>query len=168
MRELEDWMREAGELGQGPGQYALGQGYLALGDKAQAREHLETAWALDYQESHVAYALVLVLGQLYQEQLLEVEHQYQQQRTRADPGDTSPQQWREQHRQRLNEDLLAPARDRLRYLQQRQDAPVPRDYVEALLCFYEDRPDDALKRLDALGDGPPWFYAAPRLRGDIF
>ena len=167
-QELETWLREAGEQGQGPGHYALGQGYLSLGDKAKAREHLETAWKLGYQESHAAYALVQVQGQLYQERLLEVEHQFQQQRGKAEPGDTSPQHWREQHKQRLEQELLEPARAHLRALQQRRDAPVPHGYVEALLSFYEGRLDEALMRLELLGEGPSWFYAAPRLQGDIF
>ncbi|MFY0526226.1 protein kinase domain-containing protein [Archangium gephyra] len=167
-QELETWLREAGEQGQGPGHYALGQGYLSLGNKEKAREHLETAWKLGYQESHAAYALVQVLGQLYQERLLEVEHQFQQQRGKAEPGDTSPQHWREQHKQRLEQELLEPARTHLRALQQRRDAPVPHVYVEALLSFYEGHLDEALMRLELLGEGPSWFYAAPRLQGDIF
>ncbi|WP_324950103.1 protein kinase domain-containing protein [Archangium sp.] len=168
MRELEDWMREAGEPGQGPGHYALGQGFLALGDKAKAREHLETAWARGYHESHVAYALALVLGQLYQEQLLEVERQYQQRRGQTlEPGTPPPEQWREARRRDLELRFRDPVLKMLRKVESKE-APVPPDYVEALLAFYEGRLDEALKRLDALGNGPPWFYETPRLRGDIF
>ncbi len=165
MRELEAWMREAGEPGQGPGHYALGQGYLALGNEAKAREHLEAAWARGYQEPHVAYALALVLGHLYQERLLEVERSYRQRLGKPESGDTSAQQWREARRGDLERRLRDPA---LEYLRRSEGTPVPPDYVAALLAFYEGRLDDALVRLDVLGDGPPGFYAAPRLRGDIF
>jgi serine/threonine-protein kinase len=39
--------------------------------------------------------------------------------------------------------------------------------VAALVAYYEGRFDDALKHLQAIGDGLPWFYEAPKLRGDI-
>ena len=43
---------------------------------------------------------------------------------------------------------------------------TPRE-VAALVAFYEDRFEDALKQLDTIGTGLPWFYEAPALRGDI-
>ncbi|PTL79961.1 serine/threonine-protein kinase [Vitiosangium sp. GDMCC 1.1324] len=165
MRELEAEMREAGDLGQGPGHYALGQGFLALGDQTKAREHLEAAWKRGFREPQVAYTLALVMGHLYQERLLEVERDYQQQRGKADPSDTSPQRRREARKQELERSLRDPA---LAYLRRSAGAPVPPDYVAALLAFFEGRLDDALARLDALGDSSPGFYEAPRLRGDIF
>jgi hypothetical protein len=44
MAALEAELRDAGEQAVGPGHYALGRGYLALGDEARARESLESAW----------------------------------------------------------------------------------------------------------------------------
>ncbi|MCY1073865.1 serine/threonine-protein kinase [Archangium lansingense] len=165
MRELEADMREAGNLGQGPGHYALGQGYLALGDTAKAREHLDAAWARGYHEPRAAYALALVLGNLYQQQLLEAERQYQQLRAKTGPGDTSPLQQLEARKRELERHFRDPA---LGFLRRSEGAPVPPDYVAALIAFFEGRHDEALARLDALGNGPPGFYAAPMLRGDIF
>ncbi|HYO71736.1 MAG TPA: serine/threonine-protein kinase, partial [Archangium sp.] len=77
---LNTTMHQAGDLGLGPGHYALGRGYLALGDKQKAREHLEAAWERknQNQQPHLAYTLALVLGQLYQEQRLEMEREYRQ------------------------------------------------------------------------------------------
>jgi eukaryotic-like serine/threonine-protein kinase len=165
MRELEAWMREAGAPAEGPGHYALGQGWLALGDELAARRHLETAWERGYREPQAAYALALVLGHLYQARLLELERDYAQQRARADPSDTSLQQQREARKRELEQRLRDPA---LAYLRLSEGAPVPSAYVAALLAFYEGRFAEALGHLDACGDGPPGFSAAPRLRGDIF
>ncbi|HZH75353.1 MAG TPA: serine/threonine-protein kinase, partial [Archangium sp.] len=73
MGELEAEIRQGGTLALGPGFYALGRGALALGDLEKAREHLEAAWQHDFREPRAAYALALVMGQLYQQQLLEAE-----------------------------------------------------------------------------------------------
>jgi serine/threonine-protein kinase len=40
--------------------------------------------------------------------------------------------------------------------------------MRALLAFYEERYDEALTQLDLIGERLPWFYEAPKLRGDIF
>ncbi|MFP2913362.1 tetratricopeptide repeat protein, partial [Pyxidicoccus sp. 3LFB2] len=143
---------EAGALAVGPGHYALGRGALALGDVASAREHLEAAWSQGFHEPRVAWALALVMGHLYQEQLLEAE------RLRA------PEQ-RESRKQDIQRQYRAPA---LEWLRQSQGADVPSpEYVAALLAFYEDRLDEALAKLDAMKDRLPWFHEAPLLRGDI-
>ncbi|NMO16366.1 protein kinase [Pyxidicoccus fallax] len=152
MRDLESTLRDAGPMAEGPGHYALGRGFLALGDEARAREHLETAWQRGDQEPRVAYALGLVLGHLYQEQRLEAE------RLRDATA-------REARLREVEARYRAPALD---FLRRGEGAEVPApEYVAALLAFHEDRPDDALAKLDALGARLPWFHEAPLLRGDI-
>ncbi|PTL75542.1 serine/threonine-protein kinase [Vitiosangium sp. GDMCC 1.1324] len=152
MRELEAEIHEAGTLAVGSGHYALGRGALALGDVALAREHLEAAWSHGFREPRVAWSLALVMGHLYQEQLLEAE------RLR------NPEQ-RESRKQDIQRQYRAPALD---WLRQSQGADVPSaEYVAALLAFYEDRLDEALAQLEAMKDRLPWFHEAPLLRGDI-
>src|SRR5213078_608388 len=73
MDQLEDEIQRAGALAVGPGYYALGRGYLALGDDAKARDQLEAAWQHDFREPRVAYALALVMGHLYQQNLAAIE-----------------------------------------------------------------------------------------------
>ena len=157
---------------QGPLHSALGKGCIALGDKPQAREHLEKAWASGYQTPEVAYALAVVLGQLYQEQLLEMERRYRQRLGTRLEGEPTAEQWRKTRLQELERDWRNPTLEKLQWLEERMgkdsgDAPAPPAYVKALLAFYEGRFDEALKHLDALGEVLPWFYEAPRLRGDI-
>ncbi|MFP2906206.1 serine/threonine protein kinase, partial [Pyxidicoccus sp. 3LFB2] len=56
----------------------------------------------------------------------------------------------------------------LDFLRRSEGAEVPApEYVAALLAFYEDRTDEALAKLDALGTRLPWFHEAPLLRGDL-
>ncbi|ADO76061.1 Serine/threonine kinase family protein [Stigmatella aurantiaca DW4/3-1] len=153
MAALEEEIRQGGEPAQAPGNYALGRALLALGDPERALPRLESAWRGGYHDARVAYALALALGQLYQEQLLEVERL-------RDTG------LRELRRQALEQRYRDPA---LGYLRQSEgaDAPSPH-YVAALLAFYEGRHAEALSELDAMRTTYPWFHEGPQLRGDIF
>jgi serine/threonine-protein kinase len=152
MGELSAEINNAGPLAVGPGHYALGRGYLALGEDEKARELLESAWQRGYHEPRAAYALALVLGQQYAVELRDVE--------RIESKDR-----REARRRDIEQRYRDPA---LSYLRQSEGAEVPsREYVAALVAYYEGHLDDALARLDAIGVGLPWFYEAPALRGDV-
>ena len=152
MRALEGDIRQAGGDAQAPGHYALGRALLALGDAQGALERLEAAWREGYQEPRVAYALALALGQLYQEQLLEVEWM------------RNPEQ-REARRRELEQRYRDPALTWLRR-SEGTEAPSPH-YGAALLAFHEGDHERALGELDALGTPTPWFHEVPLLRGDI-
>jgi serine/threonine-protein kinase len=56
-----------------PGAYALGRGYLALGEDTLALPALQEAWDRGFREPRAAYALALVLGRHYQRAHAEVE-----------------------------------------------------------------------------------------------
>ncbi|HEX8434570.1 protein kinase domain-containing protein [Archangium sp.] len=152
MAEIEEDIRQAGALAAGPGNYALGQGFLALGDEATARSYFENAWRQGFREPRVAYALALVMGHLYQQRLLEVER-------------IKEPELRESRRHDIERRYRDPA---LAYLRQSEGAEAPSSgYVAALIAFYEDRLDDALAQLDKQDDGLPWSFELPKLRGDI-
>jgi serine/threonine-protein kinase len=144
--------------------YALGMGHLALGKSDTAQTCLESAWALGYQKPRSAYALALVLGHRYQEQLLVAERDYRQQRGQDSANPSAAEQQREARKRQLEQRYRDPA---LFYLKRSEGAPVPPGYVAALLAFHEGRFGDALARLDELGGKPLGFYQAPKLRGDI-
>jgi serine/threonine-protein kinase len=154
MDALAEEVRAGGALAEGPGHYALGRGYLALGDDERAAEELATAWARGFQEPRAAYALALAEGHLYQRALHEVE------RLPADLRAARRREVEARHRE--------PA---LRYLRASGGPEVPSPaYVAALLAFYEGRYDDALAQLDGIardGGAQPWFYEAPLLRGEV-
>ncbi|HEU4536155.1 MAG TPA: serine/threonine-protein kinase, partial [Polyangiaceae bacterium] len=152
MRALGEEIRRAGPAAEGPGRAALGQGYLSLGDDDEALAELEAAWRAGYREPDVAYALAVVVGHRYRRERLEAERLREPERREARLREAE-RRWRE------------PA---LAYLRQSEGAEVPSGaYVAALLAFYEGRLDDALARLEAAGESPPWFYEAEALRGDL-
>ncbi|AEI62805.1 protein kinase domain-containing protein [Corallococcus macrosporus] len=152
MAALEAEVGEAGALAVGPGHDALGHGLLALGEDAAALKHLEAAWASGFHAPRTAWAMALVLGHLYQDGLREAERLRIPERREARVAEL----------RRLYRD---PA---LEYLRQSQGANVSSpEYLAALIAFYEDRLDDALARLDAMGPPRAWFHEALQLRGDI-
>ena len=152
MAELDDEIRRAGAVAAGPGHYALGRGYLALDEDGKARVELEAAWQHGFREPRAAYALALVMGRLYQQNLLVVER-IEQPPERAARQRAIEQQYR------------TPA---LGYFAASKSTDVPSsEYAAALAAFYADHLDEALTDLDAIGRGLPWFYEAPALRGDI-
>jgi predicted Ser/Thr protein kinase len=152
MNELDGEIRQAGAVAMGPGHYALGRGYLALDDDAQARAELESAWQHGFREPRVAYALALVMGRLYQQSLLAAER----------IEDREP---REARKRQIEQQYRDPA---LAYLAASKGAEVPStEYVAALVAYYEGHLDEALRHIDVSSGGLPWFYEAPELRGDI-
>jgi hypothetical protein len=152
MAKMQEDMRQAGTIANGPGHYALGRGYLTLDDDEKAREHLQLAWDAGYREPRVAYALAVVVGRQYQEKLLETER-------------ITDAAQRDARKQDLETTLRARA---LGFLRQAKGAEMPSPaYLEALMAFYEGRLDEALDRLKAVGDDLPWFYEAPLLRGSL-
>ncbi|WP_395825514.1 protein kinase [Archangium minus] len=163
MEELKAEIRQGGEQALGPGHYALGRGALALGDIDKAREHLEFAWQKGFHEPRVAYAIALVMGQLYQQQRLEVAPSDDGKMLEVAGSDHSkvPEFLLRDIEQRYRDPALA-------YLKQSQGVEAPSaEYVAALVAFHEGRLDDALAQLDAMSGKLPWFYEAPMLRGDI-
>ena len=124
MDALDAEIRQGGALAVGPGHYALGRGWLALGDDARAREHLEIAWREGSREPRVAHALALVMGHLYQARLLEVESLQ-----------SAP--LREARRRELEREYRDPA---LEWLRRGEGAEVASpEYMAALIAFYETR-----------------------------
>ncbi len=152
MVQLREDMRQAGTFANGPGNYALGSGYLTLDDDEKAREHLQMAWDAGFREPRAAYALALVLGRRYREKLLEAE--------RIPSADQ-----REARKRDIEATLRAPA---LAFLRQASGSDVPSPaYLEALQAFYQGRLEEALDRLKRVEDDLPWFYEAPLLRGSL-
>ncbi|NOK21719.1 protein kinase domain-containing protein, partial [Corallococcus carmarthensis] len=152
MVELEAEIGRAGPRALGPGHYALGRGHLALGDEQKARELLESAWSHGFHEPRAAYALALVTGRRYQQQLLEAQRIRNPELREASTRDA----------ERLYRD---PA---LAWLKQSEGAQVPSvEYVAALVAFYEGRFDEALALLEGARIRLPWFHELPMLRGDL-
>ncbi|MBK8256612.1 MAG: protein kinase [Polyangiaceae bacterium] len=152
MDELRRQIGESGDLAKGPGDYALGRGYLALGNDVEARKHLESAYNGGYRDPRVAYALALALGHLYKRDLIDAE-KLNAQGAREEAVKKAQALYRDQA---------------LKLLREAGDSHAPsKEYVAALLAYYEDRYDDALIPLVAAGQDLPWLYEVEGLRGDV-
>ncbi|MCP3064818.1 protein kinase [Myxococcus sp. K38C18041901] len=155
-------MERGGTSALGPGHYALGLGWLELGEPDKARHHLEAAWKLGFQQSSVVSGLALAYGQLYNLRLREVNLDIEwlahlRSLTAIEPT--------------LKEDDLARTyrEHAIHWLNLSEESrTLPREYIAALLAFYRGHSNEALARLDELKVPAPGFYEAAKLRGDIF
>ncbi|WP_224245560.1 serine/threonine-protein kinase [Hyalangium gracile] len=153
---LEAEIHEAGPLAVGAGYYAQGCGYLALGEEEKALEKLQAAWAADFREPRVALALARVMSKLYRRERLEAARLSVQQ-GRTEPALDASRLLESPYR-RGAMDYLA--------LSEEADGFSPA-WGSALIAFYDEDFDAALKWLDAMQAPAPWQYEAFQLRGDI-
>lgn len=157
VREQMAWIRSRatalGSVAEAPAAYALGRGFLALGDPENARLQLERAWELGQQGADVAYALGLVYGRLYERELNLVLLSRNREQREA----------RRREVERLYRD---PA---LRYLRQsragHEDGGGTSDYLEALIAFYGKDYPSCLRVAAAALAKEPWLYEAGLLQG---
>ncbi|HVV83021.1 MAG TPA: protein kinase [Kofleriaceae bacterium] len=143
-------MRTEGSVATAAGHYALGRGYLALGDDDHAEAELQTAWDDGFHDSRARYALALAKGNLYQRELNQLS------------PDERARQGEELHRRYRDPALML--------LRVGGDAGAPAEHVAALIEFNEEHYDDALRHLDAIdltAGGMASYFEAPLLRGRV-
>ena len=152
MAQIKQQMRSVGKLGEGSGHYALGRGFLALGDDETALSHLEKAWDASYRDEEVAYALGLVRARLFLKE------------SRALDGIKDPKE-----RSARKQDIERRHRDpSLAYLKlATQSGFESPQFVESLIAFQERRFDAALLKADQAIARTPWLYEAIKLKGNI-
>jgi eukaryotic-like serine/threonine-protein kinase len=141
--------RAVGMAAEGPAEYALGRGCMALGRFSEAREHLEKAWAEGMTGPEASSALGLTLGYLYRERLEETMRI-------ADP------RHREAERRLLEVDYRTPAVACLRA----GLAVMPSEYGEGLVALFERRFADAVARAQAAFAKDTALYEARLLEGE--
>src|SRR5207249_3529927 len=100
----------------------------------------------------VAYALGVVLGELYRRGALEASHLRDEARKKA--------------MDRLNHEFRDPASRILRAVQDRPALEVP-ELAEALLAFHQGSYDQALELARKASAQAPWLYESHKLEGDI-
>jgi len=149
LKNMEARMKAGGRAAQDPGNNALGQGYLALGEIEKAREHLEKAWQAGYQTPSTAYALGQTMGLLFQEKLAEVER-------------TPGEEVRNKLKLKYEKEFRDPA---VQYLKQAEGTVESPAYVEGLIALYEKRYDDSLKKAKEAYTKSQWSYEAKTLEG---
>lgn len=153
MKEIERRIEDAGELGAGPGHYALGRGHLALREPEPAREHFEKALAAGYGGPDVEGALGRALGDIYKK-AIEETHRIGDKKTR------------DERREVVEKELLEPALVHLRNGE--EDALESQAYMEGLIAFYTKRYDEALEKARLSEERALSTYEAKKLRGDVY
>lgn len=150
LANVEGLMNAAGEIGVGPGHYALGRGHLALQDFPQALDHLQQATAAGYRGAGLDYALGLALGEIYKKELAE---------TKRLEGESKKKRIAE-----IEAQYKEPALLHLKAgLGGTLEAP---SFAAGLIAFYEGRFEEALTKAREAFDTAPWLYEAKKLEGD--
>ncbi|MGD2089750.1 MAG: protein kinase [Candidatus Aminicenantes bacterium] len=157
IKAIEEKMKKVGKMGLGPGHYAMGRGFMALQEYSKAKEHLEKAWAVNYQTPEVAYELGLAMGELYLKESKIA--------SRIDNKEL-----REARKNEIEETYRKPA---VSYLKQAGEIRhESKDYIYALIAFYEKKYQQALDILQTTmknaPEGTPWLYEANILEGNIY
>jgi hypothetical protein len=152
MRQLAAQMDRLGGLARGPGQYALGRGYMALHQLEAANRELDAAWKLGNRGPEVAYALGRVLAERYQEGL-------------EDAARLADADLRRSRREAMARAFLQPAQAALRASQGAEGES--RQYLLALLALAERRLPDAVRHGARAFAEDPARYEAGMLVGQV-
>lgn len=152
--QIDGQMQAAGELGRGPGHYALGFGHLAMQDYKTALSHLQEAQRSGYRSPRLSYALGRTLAELYR---IEWE--------RADQLRDATS--RKARLAEIDRQFRWPALAELSlYIKSGSDATSEREYVDALLAYCRGDYPQALRGAQKVFSQTPWFHESARLAGD--
>lgn len=135
----------------GPGNNALGQGYLMLKEYERAQEFLEKAWNSGYHNPSTAYALGKVKGILWRQALID-----------ADRLNTRSLQM--EAKTKADEKFRRPAIQLLKNARSHTESPA---YVEALIFLYEKRYKEAFEKSNEALEISSRPYEVLKLQGDI-
>ena len=159
IKKIEEKMKEVGKMGLGPGHYALGRGFVALQEYGKAKTHLEKAWEGGFQNPEAAHELGLVLGELYLKESEKAER-------------IESKGLQEARKKEIEKMYREPAVRFLRQGEQSRDESKDKEYVEALIAFFEKNFLGALeilqKAIEKAQDDMSWLYKAKILEGNIF
>jgi eukaryotic-like serine/threonine-protein kinase len=150
LKAIQKRMYEAGSVADGPGNFALGRGYMALYRYPEAKIHLEKALK-EYRIPRVAYSLGLTLGLMYPKEI-----------ERANQIGTAKE--REAKTKQINKDFKEQA---LILMKEGSAAIEIPEYVEGLIAFLDKKYDVALQKTQLAFQRKPWFFEAKKLEGDI-
>ena len=140
------------DIAVGPGQYALGRGYLVVGDDEKAVTHLASAWKANYRTPEVAYALGLGLARRYQQEALSLMT-------------IRNAESREKRRREIEIEYREPA---LEYLQMANGLGTESaHYIQSLIDFQRKDYEKALHKAALAFEEIPWLYEALALQGEI-
>ncbi|MEJ5165492.1 MAG: protein kinase [Thermoanaerobaculia bacterium] len=152
IKKIKEKMEEIGKIGEGPGNYALGRAYFSLGDIKRAYEYYQKALDSKYEDPEFFYSYGLLLGEIYQEELKDIER-------------IKSKEIKEAKRKRAEEKYKNGALYYMKEGKKTQKDMVR--YAEALIYFYEKDYQKALEVISKLIDNSTPFYEICKLKGDI-
>jgi serine/threonine-protein kinase len=152
LMQIAERMAHGGTWAYGPGNNALGEGYLSLREYDLAREHLEKAWNSGYRQPSAAYALGRILGFEYQRGLANLE-----------------QYTNKEIRQARRKELEVQYRDKaIEYLKMARGSVESPEFVEGMIALYEGRYVEAIRKASGAYRSEGWSYEAKKLEGDVY
>ena len=145
-------LETADAASEGPLSYAVGRGWLALGESSQARDVLERAWQSGYETPETALALGEAMSLQYRrerESALAIRNERQRQARLT----------------HLDEAYRRPIVDWLSKGSQSSSGSA--HLATARLAFYEERFDETLDAVARSTEEQPWLYEALALRAEV-
>ncbi len=152
VRQIAGTLPRLSSAQEGPARYAVGRGWLVLGNQEAALAELQRAYDDGYRPADLEHSLGRALGETYMAKL-------RQARQLEEPAQQAAKQ----------EELARQYREPARRLLQKGEGSLlePVEYLEALIAYYEGRYDDALSRADKARQRVPWLFESLRLAGDV-
>lgn len=152
MARLQQTMAEVGSVAYGPGHYALGRGFLTLGDSTKALQELDLAWESGYRTADTAMALGLVHSELFRVEVARA------QRIAVDG-----------EREARIKELETKHRDRALYFlgEGRSSSIIPPRYVEAVIASHRGDVEGAVEKAEEAARETPWLFEARLLPGHL-
>jgi eukaryotic-like serine/threonine-protein kinase len=151
LKLIERRTAEGGSWAYGPGNNALGQGYLMLKDYERAQTFLEKAWNSGYRSPSTAYALGKVKGILWRQALIDADR-------------LTIRTLQEEAQRKADEQFRKPAIELLKNVGKYAETPA---YVEALILLYEKKHQEAFEKSRVALERSSRPYEVLKLQGDI-
>lgn len=151
LQQIEQRIQAGGKWAYGPGNNALGQGYLMLKEYQRANEFLEKAWESGYRSPSTAYALGKVKGILWRQALIDSDY-------------LTSRSLQEEARKKSDQEYRLPAIQFLKDAREYVETPA---FAEALILLYEGRHKEAFEKSSEALKTSSRPYEVLKLQGDI-
>jgi len=150
IEEIRKQTKQVGDLGIGPGNYALGKGYIVLSEYDNALKYLKKSWNSGYKTRSVAYAMGLTLTKLFQKESKKIEK-------------ISEKSLKIFQKRKIEEKYLKPAIEFLK--KSRGLIGESPEYLEALIAYIDKKYKRAIEKARSAFNSIPWLYEAKFLEG---
>lgn len=148
--KIEKLMSKMGNIGKGPGFYAIGKCYSILNDQNKAQKYFEKSMELKYLNDDLFYQLGFIYGNIYKEKCEKLNESLNKK--------TFEIQREELKKEYLNKALKM-------FEKSKENGSHLKYYGEAFLCFIKQDYQNTLKNCEKAIEVSNWFYEAILLNG---